>query len=84
MLVGELNPSATTSADSLSSCNTGPIFGPKIVVIGLVDIRITAIAIPAAAMVDIVTDRRNLFFIFNDSAVPVIIEQLGYNQLRAM
>jgi len=80
MLVGEFNPSATSSTDRLSSCNTGPLFGPKMVVIGLGDIRITGIAMLVRAAVDIIICLPNLFFIFKGIAVPVIIEQPGYNQ----
>jgi hypothetical protein len=84
MLVGKFNPSATTSTDSLSSCNIGPLFGPKILVIGLVDIRITATAMPVRAAVDIITGLPNLFFIFKGIAVPLIIEEPGYNQSPAI
>jgi hypothetical protein len=84
MLVGKFNSSATSSNDSLPSCNTGPLFGAKIVIIGLVDIRITATAMPVTAAVDIIIGLPNLFFIFKGIAVPVIIEEPGYNQSPAM
>ncbi|MDP9499000.1 MAG: hypothetical protein M3P20_03490 [Thermoproteota archaeon] len=60
----------------MSSCNTGPLFGPHIMVVGLMDIRNSAKTIPATvAAANTTIESRNLVLIFNGIVVPEMVKQ---------
>jgi hypothetical protein len=59
----------------MSSCNTGPLFGPHIMVVGLMDIRNSAKTKPATvAAVNTTIESRNLVLIFKGIVVPEIVK----------
>jgi hypothetical protein len=77
MLVGESNPSTTSSTASVSSCNIGPSSGPHTIMVGLVDMKksTTAMLATAAAAADTIIESIILMLISKSNFVPDTVKQ---------